>query len=114
MSSQRGDIESLANLLLVSAKKADFCTLFLFQESVPFSVEYFYEWIVNQDVKAGVFEEIASAVSSQKVEQVLDVSLVQMFMSRTIRQNRHQGSPSKVNVASLAIGENDYEDDDEL
>ena len=99
-------------MLLASAKKSDFCTLFLIQDNVPFSVEYFYQWVVTHDVDAGVLEEIAAAVSSQEVEQTLDVSVVQMFMSRTIQQHRHDSSPSKSNVASLPLDENDEEGDE--
>jgi len=106
------DVESLANLLLISAKRTDFCSLFLIRESVPFSVEYFYQWLVTHDIEAGVLEEIADAVSSQKVEQILDVSVVQMFLSRTIQQNRRQGSPCKVKIASVPLDGNDEEGDE--
>ena len=112
MISHHNDVEALASLLLASAKKSDFCTLFLIQDSVQFSVEYFYQWVVTHDVDAVVLEEIAAAVSSQEVEQTLDVSAVQMFMSRTIQQHRHDGSPSKSNVASLPLDENDEEGDE--
>ncbi|KAL7537769.1 hypothetical protein ACHAXR_008053 [Thalassiosira sp. AJA248-18] len=113
MASYHHDVGSLVNLLLGSAKKKDFCTLFLIQEKIPFSVEYFYQWMVTHDIESGILEEIAAAVSSPEVQQILDVSVVQMFLSRTIQQNRRQGSPCKVNVASLAFDEND-EDGDEL
>lgn len=106
------DVETLANLLLACAQKSDFCALFLIQEKVPFSIEYFYQWTVTHDVEAGILEEVAAAVSSQEVEQILDVSIAQRFLSRTIQQNRRQGSPCKVNVASLRLDEDDDEGDE--
>lgn len=86
--------------------------MFLVQESIPFSVELFYQWMIAHDVEAGTFAEIAAAVSSQEVEQMLDVSAVQMFVSRTI-QHQRQGSPCKVSVASLSL-DGDDDDGDEL
>ena len=110
------DVESLASLLLLHAKKKDFCILFLMQERIPFSVEYFYQWLVTHDIEAIVLEEIAAAVSSQEVSQVVDVSVAQMLMSRTVQQHRRLGSPCKVTENdSLLIDENsDEEEEDEL
>ena len=111
------DVESLANLLLVQAKKNDFCILFLMQERIPFSIEYFYQWLVTHDTKGIVFEEIAAAVSSQEVAQIVDVSVAQMFLSRRIQQHRNQDSPCKVTEnVSLPLDENSdgEEEEDEL
>ena len=80
------DVESLANLLLQQAKKQDFCNLFLIQESIPFSVEYFYQWLVTNDTAATVLDEISAAVSYPNVAQIIDVSSSQMFLSRTIHK----------------------------
>ena len=99
------------SLLLLNAKKADFCILFLLQERIPYSVEHFYHWLVSHDVEAYVLEEIAAAVSSQNVAKILDVSVAQMFLSRTIQQHQLQGSPCKVNDASILL---DEDEDDEL
>ena len=100
------------NVLLVSAKETDFCNLFLIQESIQFSVEYFYQWLVAHAVEAGVFDEITAAASSHKVAHILDVSVVQMFLSRTMRQHRRQGSPCKVNDASVSLVDDDEEGDE--
>lgn len=86
--------------------------MFLIQESVPFSVEYFYQWLVTNDIEADVLEEVADAVSSQSVAQVLDVSVAHMFLSRTIQQNRRHGSPCKANPTSLEFMEIDEEGDE--
>lgn len=110
--SNRDGVESLAHVLLISARRADFCNLFLIQDCVPFSVEYFYQWLVRHNTEPGVLKEIAAAVSSQKVEHILDVSVVHMFLSRTIQQNRRQSSPCKLNVAALSIDEYDEEGDE--
>ncbi|KAL9191253.1 hypothetical protein ACHAXT_000959 [Thalassiosira profunda] len=111
VASLRADVEALAKMLLASAKKADFCTLFLIQDRVPFSVEYFYQWLVANDAEAGVLEEIAAAVSSPEVEQVLDVSVVQMFLSRSVK-HRREGSPCKSDDAPLSPDGDDEEGDE--
>ena len=112
------DVESLANLLLQQAKEQDFCNLFLIQESIPFSVEYFYQWLVTNDTKADILDEIAAAVSNQNVAQVLDVSTSQMFLSRTIQQHRRQGSPCKLinndNASLSSLDEIGDDEEDEL
>ena len=86
------------------------------QERIPFSVEYFYQWLVTHDTEAIVLEEIAAAVSSQEVAQVVDVSVAQMFLSRTVQQHRRLGSPCNITEnSSLPLDENnDEEDEDEL
>ena len=99
----------MANLLIVNAKKTDFCTLFLLQESIPFSAEVFYHWLVAQDVDVGVLEEISAAVS--QLPQILDVSVAQMFLSRTAQQHICQDLSCKVDDSSLLLDENN---DDEL
>ena len=87
-------IECLAISLLDLATETDLCQLFLIgEESIPFSIVYFYQWLVAHDVKLNIYETIAAAVSSDSVSRILDVSVVQMFLSRTIRQ---QHSPRKV------------------
>jgi len=110
------DVESLANFLLQQAKEQDFCNLFLIQESIPFSVEYFYQWLVTNDTEADVLDEIAAAVSNPNV--VLDVSISQMLLSRTIQQHRRQGSPCKLinsdNASLSSLDENGNDEEDEL
>lgn len=67
---------------------------------------------MTHEVETDVLEEIAAAVSSKEVEQILDVSIVQMFLSRTIQQSHRRGSPCKVSVDSVRINENEEEDDE--
>jgi len=105
------DVENLANLLLVAGKRTDFCNLFLIFESVSFSIEFFYQWLVSHDINVDILKEITESISSKEVEQILDVSVVQMFTSRTIQQQQRQGLPFKANVTSLP---SDYEEEDEL
>lgn len=113
-SSYYESVENLVTLLLASAKRADFCRLFLIQESVPFSVEYFYQWLVNRDIEAAILDEVAEAVSSQEVETILDVSVAQMFLSRTVQQNQRRGSPRKDSVSLLRLDDDHDDEDDEL
>ena len=96
------DVECLAKLLLQQSKKVDFCNMFLFQESIPFSFEHFYQWLVTHRVNANVFEAVAAALSSKDIAEILDVSVVQMFLSRTIQVNED---------ASLSADEIDEEDE---
>ncbi len=96
------DIECLALSLLEQAKKTDFCHFFLIrEESIPFSIEYFYQWLVEHDVNLSIYEEIAAAVLSDSVSRVLDVSVVQMFLSQTIRQQDSSRKVTDVNPSSL-------------
>ena len=105
-------VENLAYVLLASAKRIDFCNLFLFHESIAFSVDYFYQWLVRYNVDRAVMEEVAAAVKSQEIQNMLDVSIVQMFLSRSIHQQRNDGSPSTVDVTNF-FGYN-CDDSDEL
>ena len=51
---------------------------------------------MEHDVKLSIYEEIAAAVSSDIISRMLDVSAVQMFLSRAIRQQYQAGeSPRK-------------------
>jgi hypothetical protein len=98
----------LAISLLEQAKTPDLCHFFLYrEESIPFSVEYFYQWLVEHDVNLSIYEEIAAAVLSDSVSRVLDVAVSQMFLSRAIRQ-QHRDSSHKVtyvNPSSLDEGD---------
>jgi len=105
------DVESLANSLLVRAREADFCRLFLIRDSVPFSIEFFYRWLVAHDVETGILREIAAAVSVVEVAEILDVSVAQMFLSRAIQRHQRRGLPCGVALASPDKGD---EEDDEL
>lgn len=100
-------------MLVSSAKKVDFCNLFLLQDSIPFSVDYFYQWLVINDVGSNVLEEVAAAVQSREVESRLDVSVAQMFVSRTKQQCRREGSPRKESATALSINYGIEDDDDD-
>jgi len=76
------EVEKLATVLLMQARGKNFRRMFLFLDSVPFSVEYFYQWLVARNIEAHILGEVAAAVVSDDVAEVLDVSLAQMFLSR--------------------------------
>ncbi|KAL3777946.1 hypothetical protein ACHAW5_008349 [Stephanodiscus triporus] len=107
----RRDVESLANSLLVRARAADFRRLFLIRDSVPFSVEFFYRWLVARDVETGILEEIAAAVSGSEVAEILDVSLAQMFLSRAVQRNQRHGPPRE-GFDRIALAPPDEGDDE--
>lgn len=73
------EVEKLATVLLVQARGKDFRRMFLFLDS---SVEYFYQWLVAHNIEACILGEVAAAVVSDDVAEILDVSLAQMFLSR--------------------------------
>ena len=98
------EVEKLATVLLVQARGKDFRRMFLFLDSVPFSVEYFYQWLVARNIEAYILGEVATAVVSDDVAEILDVSLVQMFLSRA--NQRHD-------AIILALGD-EVDEDDEL
>lgn len=95
-------------MLLSSAKSKDFCRLLLLRDDIPFSVDYFYQWLVTNNINAEVIEEIAIAAQSKEVQNHIDVSMVQMFMSRTL-QTKDQASLRK---SSLIDSINDDECDE--
>jgi hypothetical protein len=101
---QYPEVEKLATVLLVQARDGDFRRMFLFLDSVPFSVEYFYQWLVARNIDACILGEIAAAVVSVNVAENLDVSLVHMFLSRA--NQRHD-------VIVYASG-GEVDEDDEL
>jgi hypothetical protein len=79
--------------LLARASAADFRRLFLIRDSVPFSVEFFYRWLVARDVETGILGEIASAVTGVEVANILEVSVAQMFVSRAIQRHQRRDTP---------------------
>jgi hypothetical protein len=56
--------------------------MFLFLDSIPFSVKYFYIWLVARNIDTCILGEIAAAVVSVDVAEILYVSLAHMFLSR--------------------------------
>ena len=61
--------------------------MFLFLDSVSFSVEYFYQWLVARNIEAYILGEVTTAVVSDDVAELFDVSLAQMFLSRANQRN---------------------------
>jgi hypothetical protein len=61
--------------------------MFLFQDRVPFSVEYFYHWLVARNIDECILGEVATSVVSDNIADILDVSLAQMFLSRANQRN---------------------------
>jgi hypothetical protein len=109
------DVESLANSLLPRASADDFCRLFLIRDSVPFSVEFFYRWLVAREVETSILGEIASAITGVEVANILDVSVAQMFVSRAIQRHQRRDTPCKgINPLDLAPPDEGIEEGDEL
>lgn len=88
--------------------------MFLIRDSVPFSIEFFYRWLVAHEVETGILWEIAAAVSVVEVAEILDVSVAQMFLSRAIQRHQRRDLPSKGVDAALASPDKGDEEDDEL
>jgi hypothetical protein len=64
------EVKKLATVLLVQARGKDFRLMFFFLDSVPFSVEYFYQWLVARNIEAYILGEVAAAVVSDGVAQI--------------------------------------------
>jgi hypothetical protein len=110
------DVESLANSLLLRASADDFRCFFLVRDSVPFSVEFFYRWLMARDVETSILGEIASAITGVEVANILDVSVAQMFVSRAVQRHQRRDTPCKgINALNLAPpDEGILEEGDEL
>jgi hypothetical protein len=94
---------------LAAAKAKDFCHAFILRDNISFSVGFLYRWIVSNNVSFAVMEEITTAIQNREVQQFIDVSSVQMFISRTAYQVKESNSPSK----SVHIDE-EAQDEDEI
>ena len=86
-----------------AAKAKDFSNAFILIDTIPFSVDFLYQWLVSNDVNTEVMEELVIAVQDEEVQQILDISSVQMFISRT----KERCSPRK------SIQMNDENDDED-
>ena len=96
----------LTHKLLLKANSNDFCKVLILIEETSFSVHFLYQWLVTNNVSAGVIETVAVAVQSEEVQQIIDVFVVQMFVSRTTHQIKENDSPRK-------SYQNDTAEDDE-
>ena len=81
-------VESVASALVEISCKRDFCQLFLLRENFPFSIDFFYQWLLSHQVHSSTLEEVVAAVSSKEVELVVDVSDIQILLSRTAQHNQ--------------------------
>ena len=81
--------------------------MFLLRESYPFSIDFFYQWLTSCDVQSSTFKQVVDAVTSQEVEHAIDVSDIQIFLSRTAQHNQlvHQDE---------SMRDDDSDDEDEL
>jgi hypothetical protein len=98
------EVEKLATVLLVQARDGDFRRMFLFLDIIHFSVEYFYHWLVARNIDACILREVAAAVISVDVAEILDVSLAHMFLSRA--NQRHE--------VTTHVSRDGIDEDDEL
>ena len=106
-SSYQSSVERLANALILIANRRDFCQIFLLRESLPFSIDFFYQWMVSYGVQHSTLEEVVDAVTSQEVEHVIDVSDIQIFLSRTAQTINQQ-------VLDESMQSTTSDDEDEL
>ena len=88
-SAYQANVERLTKALILIANKRDFCQMFLLRESLPFSIDFFYQWLTSCDVQSSTpLEQVVDAVTSQEVEHVIDVSDIQIFLSRAAQRNQ--------------------------
>jgi hypothetical protein len=100
----KAPIQTLMNTLVLASKAADFCQAIILSDSISFSVDFFYQWLVANNVSLEVLEKIAVAAQNEEVQQLIGVSAVQMFRSRALEQK----SPCK------AARDNGDDNDDEI
>jgi hypothetical protein len=106
--SYHDEISILTKTLLVAAKSQDFCHAFILRDDINFSVDFLYQWLVSNNVSFEVMEEITTAIQTPEVQQFIDVSSVQMFISRTAHQVKESNSPSK------SVKDDEAQDEDEI
>lgn len=101
------------NNLLMGANANNFCDAFILRETIPFSVDFFYQWLVSCDLEIipRVMKEVSIAVQIEGMQKFIDVSSVQMFLSRTAQQAKEKTSDQKCVVSTAKDIE---EDDDEI
>ncbi len=109
-SSYQTNVQKQAKALIMVAIKRDLCKMFLLRESLPFSIDFFYQWLISNDVPTSTLEQVVDAVISPKVEQVIDVSDIQIFLSRTAQHTQLLVQQDPMQSAAAA---ND-DDEDEL
>lgn len=88
VSLDQADLERLAKVLILTAKKRDFCQLFILRENFIFSIDFFYQLLILYNVQSSTFQEVVDAITSQETEHVIDVSDIQIFLSRANQHNQ--------------------------
>jgi hypothetical protein len=88
VSLHHADLERLAKVLILTAKKRDFCQLFILRENFPFSIDFFYQLLILYNVQSSTLQEVVEAITSQEMEHVIDVSDIQIFLSRANQHNQ--------------------------
>lgn len=90
VSLHQADLERSAKVLILTAKKRDFCQLFILRENFPFSIDFFYQLLILYNVQSSTLQEVVDAITSQEMEHVIDVSDIQIFLSRANQHNQHK------------------------
>lgn len=92
------EVQTLITILLNVASSKDFCQAFTLSESITFSVGFVYKWLVTNSISPEIMEKITAAVQDKELQHIMDVSIVQMFISRTTHQGREKNTPQNTCV----------------
>lgn len=100
--------------MLSAANSEDFCIMFLNQDDIPFDMEQMYQWLVNNNMDVHIFEKISLALENQRVRSVLDVSVAQMFLTRTRHEHKSPCKSAESLLGKCSYGDESDDDGDEL
>ena len=89
-----------------AASSKDFCRTFILSENISFSADFVYKWLVTNNISSEIMEKITIAVQDEEIQHIMDISVVQMFISRTTHQGREKNSSQYIPI------EDSIEDDE--
>jgi len=113
-SSILSEIKSLTKVMLSAANSEDFCIMFLNQDDIPFDIEQMYQWLVSNDMDVYIFDKISLALEHKRVRSVLDVSVAQMFLTRTRHEHKSPCKSAESLPRKYSNGDESDDDGDEL
>mmetsp|Transcript_24383 Transcript_24383/g.49923 ORF Transcript_24383/g.49923 Transcript_24383/m.49923 type:complete len:101 (+) Transcript_24383:96-398(+) len=100
--------------MLSAANSEDFCIMFLNQDDIPFDIEQMYQWLVSNDMDVYIFDKISLALEHKRVRSVLDVSVAQMFLTRTRHEHKSPCKSAESLPRKYSNGDESDDDGDEL
>lgn len=100
-------VQTLTTTLLKAASSKHICHTFILSENISFSADFVYKWLVTNNISSEIMEKITIAVQDEEIQHIMDISVVQMFISRTTRQGRETNSSQYIPIE-------DSIDDDEI